>query len=107
MFFPRRLVFSLLSVLLILVLIGSYYYENSSLMPPTESKLSETHINTVYTLKEYKGFLALFVDENSSPEAVYSVPISTLPETDRKLLTDGISVSDISQLQNLLEDFTG
>ena len=107
MLFYRRLAFCLLSILLILVLIGSFYYENFSTVNTPESKISETQASTVYTLKEYNGFLALFVNESLSPEAVYSVPIASLPEADRKMLTDGISVTDISLLQSLLEDFTG
>jgi len=105
--FPRRLAFCLLSLLLILVLIGSFYCENLSTMNTPENKIYETQESRVYTLKEYNGFLALFIDGNSTPEAVYSVPVASLPEADRKMLTDGISVTDISLLQSLLEDFTG
>ena len=107
MTFRRRFVFCILSFLLISVLSGSYYYQNFSTVNKPESKLSETETSCVYTLKEYNGFLALFTDNSSSPDAVYCVPIASLPEADRKMLTDGISVTDISLLQSLLEDFTG
>ena len=107
MIFHRRLIFCLLSLVLISVLAGSYYYENFVISDKNEKTVSETQASVVYTLKEYNGFLALFTDNSNSPEAVYSVAIASLPETDRKLLADGISVTDISLLQSLLEDFTG
>ena len=72
-----------------------------------ESKISVSQASTVYTLKEYNGLLALFTNDSSTPDTVYSVPIASLPEADRKMLSDGISVTDISLLQSLLEDFTG
>lgn len=89
------------------MLTGSYYYENFVASNRTESRISETQADAAYTLREYNGFLALFTDGNSLPDAVYSVPIDSLPEADRKSLADGINVNNTQELQRLLEDFTG
>lgn len=89
------------------MLTGSYYYEKFTLSSQSQSRISETQTAAVYTLKEYNGFLALFTDGNPLPDAVYSVAIASLPEADRKALSDGISVGNEEELQRLLEDFTG
>ena len=107
MSFSRKLIFSILSVLLILVLLGGYYAEKTIFETATENVNQTEQFSVSYTLKEYNGFLALFLNENSEPQAIYSVCIESLPQTDINLLSQGITVSDLSSLQQLLEDYTG
>ena len=107
MSFFRKSAFSVLSVLLIFVLLGGYYAEKTSVEPVTEDLTQSENFSVSYTLKEYNGFLALFLNENTEPQAIYSVNVASLPQTDRNMLSHGITVSDLSALQQLLEDYTG
>ncbi|MDR0984404.1 MAG: hypothetical protein LBL93_05275 [Ruminococcus sp.] len=68
---------------------------------------SETSHIVVYTLKEHQGKLALFVDGSNIPSQIFDTPIELLPEYDRGMLKDGITVSNETDLQKLIEDYDG
>ncbi len=61
---------------------------------------------TQYTIKEYNGKVAVFKNNNTFPESVYDAYISVLPESDQERLKNGITVSDKTELQKIIEDYT-
>ena len=67
-----------------------------------------THESTsaVYTLSEYKGRVAVFYNNNSSPDEIYDSFLDSLPEDDAVALKEGITVFSKEELQQLLEDYT-
>ena len=56
---------------------------------------------TEYTLKEYNGKIGVF--ENGALIYTLDTYVFTLPQNDKKLLTDGITVSTEKELIELLE----
>ncbi|HIW72929.1 MAG TPA: hypothetical protein H9684_01260 [Firmicutes bacterium] len=57
-------------------------------------------------LGEWEGKLAVFSPNGISPDEVYDVYISTLPEEEQRRLEEGIPVYDEKTLAGLLEDYT-
>ena len=57
-------------------------------------------------LGEWEGKLAVFAPNGISPQEVYDVYISTLPEEEQQKLEQGIPVYDEGTLAGLLEDYT-
>ncbi len=57
-------------------------------------------------LGEWEGKLAVFAPNAISPDEVYDVYISTLPEEEQRRLEEGIAVYDEQTLLGLLEDYT-
>ena len=62
-----------------------------------------------YVLREYNGNIALFTCYSNGEEAlhdVYDVSVSLLPESDRKLLKEGIECDSLSNALQLAEDYS-
>ena len=53
----------------------------------------------------FEGKLALFVGESPYPNKIYDFLTRTLPEKDRKSLSEGIEINSEEELKALLEDF--
>ena len=68
-------------------------------IPVFEETLEEE--STEYTIKEYNGKIGVF--ENGSLIYTLDTYVFTLPQNDKKLLTDGITVSTEKELLELLE----
>lgn len=58
-----------------------------------------------FLLGSYKGYIALWVDEDKDPVRVFPYKVSSLPQADRKLLEQGIHIGSESELGRLLEDY--
>lgn len=58
-----------------------------------------------YVVKIYQGKIGVFMGEEDIPFHVIDVEVSSLPKADQVLLTNGIYVSDSSQLNGILEDY--
>ena len=59
-----------------------------------------------YVVGEWEGRLAVYSEGRQTPDQVYDVYISTLPEEEQKRLEEGIPVSTEKELASLLEDYT-
>lgn len=79
--------------------IGNYANRNNH-QATTEST------SAIYTLSEYKGRVAVFYNNNSSPDEIYDSFLDSLPEDDVIALKEGITVFSKEELQQLLEDYT-
>ena len=60
---------------------------------------------TMYTVREYGGKIAVFTQDEPDPIAVYEVYVHLLPENDIELLRKGIPVDDDYTLLKTLENF--
>lgn len=73
--------------------------------PPFSSTIGTSEAEQWWTVREYEDIIGVF---DSDGRLVYTldVYVKTLPETDRKLLREGIHVSGERELRNLIEDYT-
>ncbi len=76
--------------------------------PQKEEVVVPTRAAAPYaTVGEWQGKLAVFIADSSAPTAVYDVFISSLPLAEQESLFAGITVYSETELQGLLEDYTG
>lgn len=80
-------------------------YINAQYISPAEAEKSDKTAYE-YVLSEYNGKLAVFSYGGSLPIEVFDTSVSDLPENDRLQLEKGITVSDKTSLQKLVEDYT-
>ncbi|MBR2876346.1 MAG: BofC C-terminal domain-containing protein, partial [Clostridia bacterium] len=62
--------------------------------------------STVYTLKEYNGRVALFINDNKLPKETFEIRTNSLPTGDIEKLKIGIRVTSEKDLQKIIEDYT-
>jgi len=56
-------------------------------------------------LGSFRGYVALWEEDQEAPRIVYPYKVSTLPPADQHSLTQGIPVRSDKELARLLEDF--
>lgn len=71
-----------------------------------EAQTTETAVQPLYTLTEYNGKIALYKKGYAMPVEIFDVYVSSLPQSDRELLTQGIDASNDDEAQRLIEDYT-
>ena len=96
------------SILLVSTFIVFYFFlcrKINNTMPRYETPaFSENESYEVkYILKEYNGKIGIF--ENEALIYTLDTYIFTLPQNDKKLLSDGIEVSTKEELYKLLEEY--
>ena len=72
---------------------------------PVESEAPPEEASEGYLIKEYRGQIGVF-SENGTLLEVIDTYIKTLPEADRALLGEGISVKTKSELYSVIEDYS-
>lgn len=89
-------------------------YGNRAAVPaPSETATPSTTVSTAtspptgYLLGEWNGKLALYQAGHPYPEEVYDVFVRSFPAEDRERLEQGIPVADETELERLLEDYSG
>lgn len=60
-----------------------------------------------YIARNTDGFIGIYREGASEPCEMLEVRIEYLPETDRKMLDDGIVLNSREELISLIEDYTG
>lgn len=108
-YFRASFIFSII----LIVVFGIFYFLVSSKIDRSIENIKENDvavfeeteeaIETIYVLKEYNGKIGIF--ENEALIYTLDTYIFTLPENDKKLLTEGISVSTQEELYDLLEQY--
>lgn len=58
-----------------------------------------------YTIKEYQGNIAVFMEGVDRPFRITDVDVHTLPKMDQEQLSKGIQVTSTEELNRLLEDY--
>ena len=71
-----------------------------------ENKRTSDNKSVYYTVKEYDGHIAIFINDETQPQNIFDSYVSTLPEKDRERLKKGITVSNKEELQRIIEDYT-
>lgn len=62
---------------------------------------------TLYTLKDYNGQIALFINDNITPTEMYNIFTKSLPEADAAALKEGVTAENEKELNRLLEEYLG
>lgn len=65
----------------------------------------EYHSKLSYIVKSYNGNIAIFENNNNDPFKITNTRLKDLPDEDKKLLNNGIRVSDYNELNCILEDY--
>ncbi len=78
---------------------------NFNKKPENINNTAETTSVYFYTLRDYKGRIALFVNDNEAPKETFEVFTDTLPEEDASKLKKGIIVKSEAELQKILEEY--
>jgi hypothetical protein len=77
--------------------------------PKTDYKgaksVTETTVIQNYTLKDYNGYIALFIGDSKKPLKVYEILTSSLPQGDATDLKKGITVHSPKELEEKLSDY--
>ncbi|MBR5246695.1 MAG: hypothetical protein IKV25_04905 [Clostridia bacterium] len=71
-----------------------------------ETQTTSPYHHTQYTVKDFNGRIAVFENNNTYPQSIYDSYTSVLPEDDQKRLREGIVVSNTTDLQRIIEDYT-
>jgi hypothetical protein len=58
-----------------------------------------------YMIKEYEGYIAVFIPGDESPQMTFDVLVKFLPDYDRIQLREGIPVKDYETLTVMIEDY--
>lgn len=58
-----------------------------------------------FLLGSYKGYVALWEDDDPDPKQIFPCPVASLPEADQVSLEQGIRARSETELNILLEDF--
>ena len=80
--------------------IGNYSNNNY----PT-IKHSSTEPEIKYVVKDYKGRIAVFYNNNQIPIEIYDIYTDTLPEEDVKKIKAGITLNQ-KELEGFINDYT-
>ncbi len=62
---------------------------------------------TIYTLKDYKGQLALFINNAQTPSETYNIFTNSLPKSDIENLKEGIVAKNKEELYKIFEEYLG
>lgn len=96
---------SLLGAMLISGVLLSLTTESSAAQNPVTEISYPEQTEAAYLLRDYNGYLAVFIPDKTEPEMIFQVQVRTLPEYDQKALQNGISVSNYKELIERIEDF--
>lgn len=97
-----RLVIFLASVgAVLLMALGAYLVFGAGNEEPPEEPAS-----FCFRLGVWEDQLAVFTGGDLKPSEILDIPLAGLPETDRKLLTDGIPLRDKEELRRAIEDYS-
>ena len=59
----------------------------------------------VYVIKDYKGRIAVFYDDNHIPKKIFDIYTDSLPEDDANKIKTGISLTE-KELNSVIADYT-
>lgn len=71
----------------------------------TAAPLSEQSIIPTYYATVIGNYVVIYKDGDTEPMITTDIDIRTLPEVDKKLLKQGIILSDETAINNFLEDY--
>ena len=72
----------------------------------TTKEITESS-NYEYTIKDYKGRIAIFKYGKELPLEIFDIYTDSLPKTDSMRIEEGIDITDEKELQKIIEDYIG
>ena len=82
-----------------------YVYVNAGYFPEMTKAESSTSENGIFIVKEYENKIGIF-NESGELIEVIDVYTKTLPNTDQRLLEEGITIYSRSELNAIIEDYS-
>ena len=98
----KKLIIPIIALMSLATLIVS---NNFNKKPEKINNTVETTLIYYYTLRDYNGRIALFVNDNEAPKETFEVFTNTLPEEDASKIKKGIIVKNEAELQKILEEY--
>ncbi|MBR6791282.1 MAG: hypothetical protein IKM31_10495 [Oscillospiraceae bacterium] len=71
-----------------------------------DEEIQEETASFCLQLGVWEDRLAVFTSDDHQPSQVLDIPLAALPEADRRLLLEQISLRDEEELRRMIEDFT-
>jgi hypothetical protein len=79
--------------------------QNDEQDPPAINDNSNNNNDFPIFIRDFNGKIAIFREENSPlPEEITNIRTYSLPDADKELILNGISIENHAQLSRLLED---
>ena len=69
------------------------------------ASVEESTEENVYVVKDYKGMIAIFYNDNQIPIQIFNIYTDTLPEEDAKKIKAGIKLTS-KELESFISDYT-
>jgi len=83
---------------------GKYYLHKEAVIIIKRGCFYLTLLFT-FLLGNHEGFIALWIDDNPQPEAVFPYCVASLPPADQAAVNEGISIESQDELTRILEDY--
>lgn len=64
-------------------------------------------VNYKYTIKDYKGRIAIFKYGKDFPLEIFDIYTDSLPKTDSLRIQKGVNITDEKELQKTIEEYIG
>ncbi len=98
------LIISLITILCTISII--YNLNKIKATSATTKEITESY-SYQYTVKDYKGRIAIFKYGKELPLEIFEIYTDSLPKTDSNKIYQGINITDEKELQKIIEDYTG
>lgn len=100
-FWRRTMLISVLSITVVFCIFAAVFLLTND-QPAHAAAEGPTPL---YVVREYRGFVAVFSQNNTVPDYVTDTPVQYLPLQDQSSLAEGISLYSETALDSLLEDY--
>lgn len=100
-------IFIITTLVIILCAISVIYNLNKIKSTQVGAKEITENVNYEYTVKDYKGRIAVYKYGKSLPLEIFDIYTNSLPKTDSLKIHKGINIEDEKELQKVIEDYTG
>lgn len=99
----KNRLFTLLFAFITVIMLAYVLSHEDTAAMGSGTVMSETE--TVYTLKDYNGKLAVFKDEAQIPYEIFDVFTSNLPKKDREAVKKGIKANGKEEITKIISDY--
>ncbi len=97
--------FVIITLIVILCTISVLYNLNKIKTTVTATREITESYNYQYTIKDYKGRIAVFKYGKELPLEIYEIYTDSLPKSDSNKIHSGINITDEKELEKMIEDY--
>lgn len=97
----------LITIIIILCTISVIYNIFKIKQTSVATKEITENANYEYTVKDYKGRIAIFKYGKELPLEIFDIYTESLPKIDSTRIKEGINIADENELQKIIEEYTG